>query len=166
MKKSYFFTHKGYIFTSIILISVNLTAFILPLISLIQNYYNQTSAKLIIIMITFAFLIFFIITFGFTFIQWVEIDGKKIIARSLFKIILEVDWSNIKEIYIDNFAYSHNDVFLSKWIVFDDGRKNTIRGNGLNVKRSFVKVKYSEKNIKIIKSLWEKDILENNINIL
>jgi len=146
---------------SIVLVLIGLLAFILPLISLIQNYNDQTSAKIIIVIISFLVTTFFVITFGFTFIQWVEINERKIVAKSLFNTILEVKWIDVKNIYIDSFAFSHKDVFVGKWIVFDDGRSNMLKGNGLNMKRSFIKIKYSEKNIKIIKEFWNNEILEN-----
>ncbi len=159
--KKVFYTHLGYIYMSILLILISLVAFIFPLISLIQNYNDQTSAKIIIVIISFLVTIFFVIIFGFAFIQWVEIDDRKIVARSLFHTILDVKWIDVNNIYIDSFTFSHKDVFVSKWIVFDDGRKNTFRGNGLNIKRSFIKIKYSEKNIKIIEEFWKNEIYEN-----
>jgi len=157
--KKVFFTHLGYLCASVIFIILGLFLIVILLISLANDFNDQTEVKIIALIITFLFTLFFVITFGLSFIQWVEIDEGRIVAKSLFNTILDVKWEDVKKVYIDSFPFSHKDVFLSKWIVFDDGRNNTFKGNGINTKGNFIKIRWSEKNILIIKTFWHKEIL-------
>ena len=154
VKNSYTFLTLGfYFFGSIALLFYIGIAVIFAIILFQENF----ELSLILIIWGGISEIILLIILGKKMFQWVKVNDKGVKVKCLWGTVLENKWEEIQDVYFERYNISSPGISTA-WIVFDDGRKNTVNRNGIVTQKDFIKLKVTKRTLKAVKQFWSKEI--------
>jgi hypothetical protein len=108
-----------------------------------------------IIFIPIGLICEFIIIKGF--FQWTYIDNEIIVSRHILGIIRKIKWSDVLEVKEIDANFSTVGTKLG-WICIYDNKEGIKESNGVAGKNTYIMIRNTKKNKKVIEHYWGKSI--------
>jgi hypothetical protein len=161
MKPKYRFLGSWFLFLSafvLLFLPLLLGGFVLNL--LIEFPHSQTIEKIAILSFCLIGFILLFMVSGKNHFQWVLMDQEELVARCLWKVLVRKKWTDIRGVKIVRFPISVRGGFSSRWFIFEDGTPDTDWHNYILDEKRPIMIKCTKRSSRIIKQLWNGQIIE------
>ena len=156
MNKKYIVIGYWYIIfggTVILLIGLLLIIFLLTMLIMYPNV--DPFETIIGVGIFSVFFVILLYISGKSHYQWVEITQEGLVARCLWNVIVQKNWTQIRRVEVVRFPISVKGGFDSGWFIFHDDRSLPIDHNYILDAKRPIMIKYNKRTLRIVKQFWK-----------
>jgi len=134
------------------------------MLNMLINYPGNQTAEVVTLLVRSIFSFFLLLYIsGKSHFQWVVVGQEGLIARCLWKVLVQKKWTDIREIKIVRYPISVRGGFYSRWYLFGDGTPDDKWHNYILDEKRPIMIKYNKRSSKIIKQFWNDPINEETI---
>lgn len=156
MKKKYIVVGYWFIFFgAIVLLLMDLLIVGFSLLRLILFPNTQPFETTMAVLIFSVFWVILLYISGKSHFQWVEITQEGLVARCLWNVIVQKNWTQIRRVEVFRFPISVKGGFESGWFIFHDDRSLPIDHNYILDAKRPIMIKYNKRTLRIVKQFWK-----------